>query len=87
MNEICESCNRPIKNGYFPTKLEVKIIRYINDFQANNKKSPSYREIQDNVGLNSTSAIHRYIHKLEKKGFLSKEPGENRSITLLKAIN
>ena len=37
MNEICESCNRPIKNGYFPTKLEVKIIRYINDFQANNK--------------------------------------------------
>ena len=41
MNEICESCNRPIKNGYFPTKLEVKIIRYINDFQANNKKSPA----------------------------------------------
>ena len=40
-----------------------------------------------NVGLKSTASIHKYINKLEEKGFISTIPGEYRSITILKRVD
>ena len=84
---ICEYCNRPIESKYFPTEKEKIIISFILNYQESNKKTPSFREMLPNVGLKSTASIHKYINKLEEKGFISTIPGEYRSITILKRVD
>jgi len=84
---ICENCNRPLDNDYYPTITEKNIIRFILNYQENNRKTPSFREILSNVGLKSTASIHKYLHKLQNKGFVSLETAEHRSITILKRVD
>jgi len=84
---ICKNCNRPLDNEYYPTEKEKNIIRFILNYQENNKKTPSFREMLPNVNLKSTASVYRYLHKLENKGFLSIIPGEYRSITILKRVD
>jgi len=43
---------------------------------------PSVREIGSAVGLNSSSTVHGHLRKLEKLGFLTKDPSKNRAISL-----
>jgi len=84
---ICVTCNRPLESTYFPTKKEKIIMDFINNYQLMNNKTPSFREMLPNVGLKSTASIHKYINKLEEKGFISTIPGEYRSITILKRVD
>ena len=43
---------------------------------------PSVREIGAELGINSTSAVHRYLTSLEEKGYIERGDGLNRSIRL-----
>ena len=42
--------------------------------------SPSVRDIKETLGIKSTSTVHNYLEKLEKKGYIQKEPGKSRTI-------
>lgn len=44
---------------------------------------PSVREIGQAVGLSSTSTVHTYLKKLEKKGFIRRDPTKPRAIEVL----
>jgi len=44
---------------------------------------PSVREICAAVHLKSPSTVHGYLTKLEKQGFIKKDPSKSRSIMLL----
>lgn len=44
---------------------------------------PSVREIGEAVGLNSSSTVHGYLKKLEKKGILRRDPTKPRAIEIL----
>lgn len=44
---------------------------------------PSVREICSAVGLKSTSTVHGHLEKLEKKGFIRRDPTKPRAIEIL----
>lgn len=60
----------------------------IMDFISNQVKEkgypPSVREIGDAVGLASSSTVHGHLSRLEKKGFIRRDPTKPRAIELLK---
>lgn len=42
--------------------------------------SPSVRDIKESLDIKSTSSVHTYLDKLERKGYISKEAGKSRTI-------
>ena len=58
--------------------------RAIYEFIVNTIKkegfSPSVRDIKETLGIKSTSTVHNYLEKLEKKGYIQKEAGKSRTI-------
>jgi len=44
---------------------------------------PSVREIGDKVGLRSSSTVHGYLKRLEKKGVIRRDPTKPRAIEIL----
>ena len=46
---------------------------------------PSVREIGHAVGLKSTSTVHGHLLKLEKKGYIRRDPNKPRAIEVLSA--
>ena len=46
---------------------------------------PTVREICSGVGLRSTSTVHNYLSRLEKMGFLRRDPASSRAIELTEA--
>lgn len=63
------------------TKRQRELIDFIQDFIANHRYSPSYREIGQHFGFNSVGSVHKHISTLKKKGFLFSESKVGRSIT------
>lgn len=63
------------------TKRQRELIDYIHDFIANNRYSPSYREIGQHFGFTSLGSVYKHITTLKKKGFLFSESKVSRSIT------
>lgn len=61
------------------TKILETIILKINKFGY----PPSIREICDSVGLSSTSTIHFHMNKLEKLGYIKRDPSKPRAIEVL----
>lgn len=62
--------------------LENEIYKYICDSIENNGFSPSVRDICSALGIKSTSTAHSYIDKLAAKGFISKEDGKSRTLSV-----
>lgn len=65
--------------------LEGKIAQvydYICGFVETNGVPPSVREICAGVGLKSPSSVQQYITRLQKMGYINKDSGKMRTITL-----
>jgi repressor LexA len=61
------------------TPIQARIRHFIEDFAQQSGHSPSYREIANAVGLASLSSVSLHVHTLQKKGYLSHEPGRPRT--------
>lgn len=66
-----------------PTKKQTALLNFIEKFTEENNYSPSYREIQRALKLNSVSAVAEHISNCEKAGFLEKVPHEARSLRVI----
>ncbi len=64
------------------TRREKEVYDYICATIEQNGYSPSVRDIRDNLGIKSTSTVHSYINRLEEKGYIHKEEGKSRTLTL-----
>jgi len=64
------------------TKRERQILDCIRKFAEEKGYPPSVREIGKAVGLSSTSTVHAYLHRLEKKGVLRRNKSTPRAITV-----
>ena len=51
------------------TERERRVYEYIRGVLEKNGYSPSVRDIQDALGIKSTSTVHSYIERLESKGY------------------
>ena len=62
---------------------QQQILNYIIQQQAVRGYPPSVREICEAANLSSTSTVHGHLERLEKKGFIRRDPTKPRAINLL----
>ena len=62
---------------------QSEIYEYIKDQIRTKGYPPSVREICAAVGLKSTSTVHGHLQRLEKKGFIKRDPTKPRAIELV----
>ncbi len=62
------------------SEREQQILDYIKENILKNGYSPSIRDIRRDLDIKSTSTVHTYLEKLEKKGYILKEGGKSRTL-------
>lgn len=62
---------------------QQQILNYLKSEVQKKGYPPSVREICEAVGLKSTSTVHGHLSRLEKKGFIRKDPTKPRAIEIL----
>lgn len=65
------------------SEKQRQILRFIKNELMNRGYPPSVREICDAVGLKSTSTVHGHLERLEKKGYIRRDPTKPRAIEVL----
>lgn len=69
------------------TNKQTMILEFIKEQQSEKGYPPSVREICSAVGLNSTSTVHSHLNKLEKLGYIRRDPTKPRAIEILNSNN
>ena len=62
------------------TDKEKRVLDYIVDSTRKNGYPPAVRDIQQALGIKSTSTVHSYIQRLEDKKYLERDAGKSRSL-------
>lgn len=65
------------------TRKQKMILEFIKEQQLAKGYPPSVREICNNVDLKSTSTVHSHLNKLEKLGYIKRDPSKPRTIEIL----
>lgn len=65
------------------TNKQLMILEFIKDQLLAKGYPPSVREICQAVGLKSTSTVHAHLNKLEKLGYIRRDPTKPRAIEIL----
>jgi repressor LexA len=65
------------------SQKQKKILDFLKQEIRTKGYPPSVREICDAVGLKSTSTVHGYLERLEKKGLIRRDPTKPRAIEIL----
>lgn len=65
------------------SKRQVEILDFIKVEVKKKGYPPSVREIGEAVGLASSSTVHGHLSRLEKKGFIRRDPTKPRAIEVL----
>ena len=63
---------------------QIEVLRYIHEQVSQKGYPPTVREIGEAVQLSSTSTVHGHLARLEKKGFIQRDPTKPRAIELTK---
>lgn len=64
------------------SKKQSNVYEFIRHYILKHGFSPSMSEIAKGIGIQSKGVVHRYVHALVEKGFLSIEPNQHRNIRL-----
>lgn len=64
------------------TPKEKIFYDYINESIQTHGFPPSVRDIQQGLGIKSTSTVHSYLQRLEDKGYVHKSDRKSRSLRL-----
>ena len=65
------------------TKKQQEILEYMKQEILAKGYPPSVREICSAVGLKSTSSVHAHLEKLEKNGYIRRDPAKPRCIEIV----
>lgn len=63
-------------------EVDTAIIEFIRACLAVRQYPPSIREIGEELGFSSTSSTHHRLRKLERAGWIRRDPERARAITL-----
>jgi SOS-response transcriptional repressor LexA len=66
-----------------PTKKQAALLKFIDTYMIENDHSPSYREIQNALGLGSVATVAQHIDNCVAAGFLKKTPNAARSLEVI----
>jgi len=79
-------CKCNVKGGIPMEKLtsqQEKMLDKIKQYMVRRGYAPTVRELCQEMNLSSTATVQVHLNNLEKKGYLKKEDGKNRTIELL----
>ena len=62
---------------------QLQILEFLKEEIAIKGYPPTVREITDAVNLKSTSTVHSHLKKLEKLGYIKRDPEKPRAIEIL----
>ncbi len=62
---------------------ELEILEFLDNHVTSKGYPPSVREICKAVGFKSTSTVHCYLRRLEKQGFIKKDPSKPRALKIV----
>ena len=62
---------------------QQRVLDFIRQYNRDQGYPPSVREICQGLNLKSTSTAHGYLERLEKRGFIRRDPSRPRAIELL----
>lgn len=65
------------------SERQQAILNYIQKEVYDKGYPPSVREIGEAVGLASSSTVHGHLNRLEKKGYIRRDPTKPRAIEIL----
>jgi repressor LexA len=65
-----------------PSKRQAEILAFIEEFQQNNRYSPSLDEIARHFQI-SIPTVHQHVAYLRTKGLLARKKGERRAMQVL----
>ncbi len=64
------------------TERQSEVLKFIRRNVEDLGFPPTVREIAKHLGVRSTNGVHDHLTALERKGYLSREPGKSRSARL-----
>lgn len=64
------------------TPRQHEILGYLQLYQREQGTWPSFREIQSHFGFKSTNAVMGHLRALERKGYISRVPGQARTFRI-----
>lgn len=64
--------------------MQMEIYNFLKKTTLEKGYPPSVREICEAVGLRSTSTVHGHLSRLEKKGYIRRDPTKPRAIEFTK---
>lgn len=64
------------------TEKQLRVLAYVKEQIKKNGYAPSVREICQALGLRSTSTVHGYLARLQKKGLIQKAALKPRTIRI-----
>lgn len=62
---------------------EIKLLKGITKYIDENGFSPSIRDIGDIMDFKSTSTVHRYLSRLEQKGYIERKEKSPRALRVI----
>lgn len=65
------------------TKKQEEILEFIKKRIKEKGYPPAVREICEATGLRSTSTVHGHLTRLEKKGYIRRDPSKPRAIEIM----
>ena len=65
------------------SEKQQQILDYTKKMILNKGYPPSVRDICEAVGLKSTSSVHAHLEKLEKNGYIKRDPAKSRTIEIV----
>ena len=69
------------------TEKHIRVLEFINEYQAEFGRPPSIREIGEKVKISSTSVVNYYLEQLEKKGYIERDNRVSRGMRLTEKVN
>lgn len=65
-----------------PTPRQRQVLECVRDYLERFGYPPTLREIAERLGINGTLGVMKHLEALERKGYIRKQAGSSRGITL-----
>ena len=65
------------------TKKQMDLFNFIKEYIDKNNMAPSYEEMKTATGCSTKCTIFTKVNQLQERGWITKLPGKNRSITII----
>lgn len=65
------------------SQAQVEVLLFIKSEIERQGYPPSVRDICKGVGFSSTSTVHGHLEKLEKNGYIRKDPSKTRALVII----